>query len=135
MSIPLTSLCGETRANTPFTPMPKQPFCTSTSIMAPNARSLRMSLNGRSTSDSMPRTVALPSMEVAQRYGATVTVHRSVAGSSADWPTAGDAAPSASAIANLDTQVLNTVDWLPMPPPTPHCCHPPAAARSSLASW
>jgi hypothetical protein len=65
--IPPTSLSGETRANRPLTPMPNGPFATSTSIIAPNDRSLRISLNGTSTSDLMPPTVALPSIAVAQR--------------------------------------------------------------------
>ena len=75
-----TLLSGETRANRPLKPMPKRPFSTSTASIAPNDRSFRTSWTGTSTSDLMPPTVALPSIEVAHRYGATVTVHRSPGG-------------------------------------------------------
>jgi len=50
--------------------------------MAPKERSLSASLNGTSTSASIPLTLAVPSSEIAQRYGATANVQRSSGGRS-----------------------------------------------------
>jgi hypothetical protein len=70
-----------------------------------------MSLNGTSTSDLMPPTIALPSIAVAHRCGATVMFQRSVvaeAAGSACRPTAGAITPGTAvpAIATISAALV-----------------------------
>jgi hypothetical protein len=67
ISVDPTSVSDDTRANRPLKPMPKRPLSTSTASIRPPDRSFRRSLNGTSTSALTPPTVALPSIEAAQR--------------------------------------------------------------------
>ena len=125
-------------------PKPQAPLRAIARPITPNCRFSRMSENDMSTSNSWPLMAALPVIEAATKYGATVTFQPSSAGA---WAAAGAPAmknDSTASETNDSLRILTSASERADPPPSHRFGNrkthrnrswPPAAVSGWITLW